>query len=279
MTRMRMISGFALAGALTIQTAAHAGITTGWVNNATGGPPIIQEFDLNTGAVLKEFTAPNGNNGRGVVLVGNVLYYTSAGTNGVYAYNVATDTDMGTVFTVPGASGLATMAYDGTDFYIGDYSGTNHVYKYSTSGTLLNTLTLANCNGYCDGLEYANGKLISNRDDGGSIYDVYDLSGNLLQSAFITSPQTSTGIAFDGSFYYTDNVYGSSFNVFDISGNFLRTTAFVGGTYHLGEDLSVNYAARGDTGGVPEAATWAMMLGGFGMIGATLRSRRRVAVA
>ena len=67
--------------------------------------------------------------------------------------------------------------------------------------------------------------------------------------------------------------------MFDISGNFLRTTAFVGGTYHLGEDLSVNYAARGDTGGVPEAATWAMMLGGFGMIGATLRSRRRVAVA
>jgi len=278
MTRIRMISGFALVGALTFQTAAHAGITTGWVNNAVGGSPIIQEFDLSTGAVLKEFTAPNGYNGRGVVLVGNVLYYTSAGTNGVYAYNVATNTDMGTVFTVPGASGLATMAYDGTNFYIGDYSGTNHVYKYSTGGTLINTLSLVNCNGYCDGLEYANGKLISNRDDGGSIYDIYDLSGNLLQNAFITSPQTSTGIAFDGTFYYTDNVYGSSFNVFDSAGNYLRTTPFVGGTYHLGEDLSVNYAARVDTGGVPEPATWMLMLGGFGSIGGIMRSRRRASM-
>lgn len=31
--------------------------------------------------------------------------------------------------------------------------------------------------------------------------------------------------------------------------------------------------------GVPEAATWAMMLGGFVLIGATLRTRRRVAIA
>lgn len=31
-------------------------------------------------------------------------------------------------------------------------------------------------------------------------------------------------------------------------------------------------------GGVPEPATWAMMIAGFGMVGATLRARRRVAV-
>ena len=72
-------------------------------------------------------TAPNGFNGRGVVQVGNVLYYTSASTNGVYAYNFVTNTDLGTVFTVPGASELATMAWDGSHFYIGDYSGTDSV--------------------------------------------------------------------------------------------------------------------------------------------------------
>jgi len=270
----------AMAVALTaIASTANAGITTGWVNNATAGPPIIQEFDLSNGNVLKEFTAPNGYNGRGIVQVGDIVYYTSASTNGVYAYNFVTNTDLGTVFTIPGTSGLATMAYDGSNFYIGDYSGTNHVYKYSPTGTLLTTLTLANCNGYCDGLEYANGKLISNRDDGGSIYDVYDLSGNLLQSAFITSPLTSTGIAFDGTNYYTDNVYNSSFNVFDGSGTFIKTISFNGGTYHLGEDLSVNYAARGDTGGVPEPATWALMLAGFGAMGLMLRRDRRLTAA
>jgi len=277
---IKRIFGASFIAALALPAAVNAGpITTGWVNNATAGAPIIQQFDLTTGVVLKEFTAPHGSNGRGIVQVGDVVYYTSAGTNGVYAYNVATNTDLGTVFSVPGASGLATMAYDGTDFYIGDYSGTNNVYKYSTTGALLKTIQLSQCTGYCDGLEYVNGHLISNEGDANSTYDVYDLDGNLLQNAFIVSPITSTGIAFDGTFYYTDNVFNSSFNVFDSSGNFLRTTSYVGGTYHLGEDLSVNYAARTDTGGVPEPSSWALMLSGFAMVGGALRAVRRTSIS
>ena len=38
-------------------------------------------------------------------------------------------------------------------------------------------------------------------------------------------------------------------------------------------------SAGGFTGGVPEPASWAMMLGGFGMIGGAMRSRRRTAVS
>jgi hypothetical protein len=38
-------------------------------------------------------------------------------------------------------------------------------------------------------------------------------------------------------------------------------------------DLTISLA-----GGVPEPATWAMMIGGFGLIGAALRRRRRLAV-
>jgi hypothetical protein len=277
MKRIALAMASIMAGTFAA-TAAQADITTGWVNNAIFGSPIIQEFDLNTGVVLKQITAPLGNNGRGIVQVGNVLYYTSASTNGVYAYDFTTDTNLGTVFTIAGSSGLATMAYDGTNFWIGDYSGTNHVYEYSTTGTLLNTLSLVNCTGFCDGLEYVNGTLISNRSDEGNIYDIYSLTGTLLQSDFITgNPDGSTGIAYDGTFYYTDNVNGSSYNVYDSTGTFIKTTPFVGGTYHLGEDLSVNYAARVDTGGgaVPEPATWAMFLLGFGAIGWTLRGRRQ----
>ena len=35
----------------------------------------------------------------------------------------------------------------------------------------------------------------------------------------------------------------------------------------------------GDAGAVPEPASWALMLGGFGMVGGAMRSRRRAAVA
>lgn len=112
--------------ALTGSQAYAGSVGTIWGDSATNGPPILQEWNL-SGTLLDTITAPNGFNGRGVVQVGNVLYYTSASTNGVYAYNFVTNTDLGTVFTVPGASGLATMAWDGSHFYIGDYSGTNNV--------------------------------------------------------------------------------------------------------------------------------------------------------
>lgn len=271
----RFILGVApfLAVALVAATRVDAAVNSIWVNNAVAGSPIIQEYDINTGALLDQITAPNGFNGRGIVQVGDVLYYTSASTNGVYAYNYVTNADLGTVFTVPGASGLATMAYDGANFYIGDYSGTNNVYKYSPTGTLLATIPLANCTGFCDGLEYANGNLVSNRSDAGNIYDVYSTTGTLLQANFITSPNSdgSTGIAFDGTHYYTDNVFDSSFNVYDTSGNYIKTVPFTGQTYFLGEDLSVNYSA---VIGVPEPATWAVLILGLGAIGFAARRRR-----
>jgi len=54
-----------------------------------------------------------------------------------------------------------------------------------------------------------------------------------------------------------------------------------------GEDLFVNWqgvqtftGAKVDIGGaVPEPASWAMMLGGFGLVGGAMRSRRRQAVS
>lgn len=38
-----------------------------------------------------------------------------------------------------------------------------------------------------------------------------------------------------------------------------------------------NFAFRADNGGVPEPASWALMISGFGLAGATLRRRRTVA--
>jgi len=248
-------------------TVAHAGsVTTIWGDSATNGVPLLQEWTT-SGTLLDTIQAPNGYNGRGVVQVGNVLYYTSATTGSVYAYNFATNTDLGVAFTVPGATGLATMAYDGSHFYIGDYSGTNNVYEYSLTGTLVNTIPLQNCSSYCDGLEYANGHLISNRYDGGiggaNTYDIYSLTGTLLTSAFITGHNTSgnTGIAYDGTDYYVSNIFANTISVYGPTGIWLYDiTLQTGGYPTLVEDLSVNYS---QVLGTPEPSTWAMLLLGF----------------
>src|SRR5689334_13977042 len=128
-----------------IGARAEAQPTSFWSNSAGFGAPILSQWDINTGVLIQTITAPHGNNGRGIVNVGNVLYYTDANDNNVYAYNYLTHTDLGTAFTVSGASALSTIAYDGTNFWIGDYSGTNHAYLYSPTGTLLRTISLANC--------------------------------------------------------------------------------------------------------------------------------------
>ena len=86
----------------------------------------------------------------------------------VFTHNLVTNVES-VAFTVGGATGLSTMAYDGTDFWIGDYSGTNHAYHYTPGGTLLSTVSLSNCDGFCDGLEFflqgGQPRLISNRGD------------------------------------------------------------------------------------------------------------------
>src|ERR1700682_5560199 len=78
-------------------------------------------------------------------------------------------------------------SYDGTNFWVADYSGTKNAYLVSPSGTLMRTIVLANCTSFCDGLEFFNGKLISNRGDtvNPATYDIYDLNGTVITTAFI----------------------------------------------------------------------------------------------
>ena len=278
---MGKVTKFAVAAAFAAlgSTSAYAGsVSTIWGNNYGGSG--LQEWDL-SGNLLDSITPPFASNGRGVVQVGDVLYYTEASSNGVYAYNFATNTDLGTVFTVAGASGLATMAWDGSHFWIGDYSGTNNAYEYSTTGTLLKTVALSNCSSYCDGLEYAHGDLISNRYDGGAgganTYDVYDTNGNLLTSGFITGHDTTgnTGIAYDGTDYYISNIFAHTISVYDASGAYLHDIALQGVNLGL-EDLSVNYEQVLNP--IPEPSTWVMIIVGFAAVGFVGYRRTRVAI-
>jgi hypothetical protein len=277
MTRKLFLSAaFAIASMATLGSNAYAGgsVSTIWGSQASFGAPILKEWSL-SGTLLDTITAPHGTNGRGVIQVGNILYYDDDEDNNVYAYNFVTNTDLGTVFSVAGASGLAPITYDGSHIWVGNYSGTNQVYEYTLTGTLLNTITMANCSSFCDGLTYAHGDLIYNRFDGGdggiNTYDVYSVGGSLLQSAFIVGHESgNTGIAYDGTDYYISNVFNGSMSIYGPTGNYLSDVTLQ--TASDVEGLSVNFAA---VLGTPETSTWVMMLLGFAGVGYAAYGRGR----
>jgi hypothetical protein len=265
---------FLLAVALATTSGALAGASSIWTNTSDAnlvGPPILREWDLSTGnegQLLNTIIATGyGANGRGVAQVGNMLYYTSASTSDVYSYDLQTGSHAVafTVATQYGAEGLSALAYDGSSLYIQEYGPYNNVYKYlwnAGTWTPQTPISLQGCLNHCDGLEYANGKLISNRQDQGATYDVYNLTGGapltspwgvpLTYSGFINpgiNPGIyhTTGIAFDGTNYFvasTEPMNRDKILVFDSNGTYTKTITLqgYGPDGDLIEDLSVDYA-------------------------------------
>jgi hypothetical protein len=106
-----------------------------------------------------------------------------------------------------------------------------------------------------------------------NVYDGLNGTGNLLGSLQLTAQfsdgcggdpsgafcnWTTAGVGFEGTAYSID--FGGTAN----------QTAF--------DDITFGSATPG-VPGVPEPGTWAMMILGFGMVGATVRSRRPAALA
>ncbi len=187
-----------------------------------------------------------------------------------------TNMDLGTVFTVPGASGLATMAYDGSHFFIGDYSGTPNVYEYTLTGTPVATIPLSECaifhvgtTGIATGWNMPTA-IWSPTNTMAALaaatpYDVYSLTGTLLTHPFITGHDCSgnTGIAFDGTDYYVDNVFSHSIDVFDGSGTYPDDSWRDVGS---GEDIAENYAVVLKTSEPASLALLGMALAGLGWV-------------
>lgn len=242
--------GLVFAVTLAATCGALAAATTIWTNSENQGNAVLQQWNLTTGSLLTQINVPPAGQsrigGRGIVQIGDVLYYTSRSSNRVFKYNFVTHTDLGTAFAVniAGVSFLSAIAFDGSSFYIQDYTFTNRVFKYSQSGVYQATLHLSGCTSSCDGIEYANGKLISNRGDSSGPYDVYSLAGALQTPQFILDPnhQSTTGIAFDGTTYFVVRIWGgnpfSQILKFNSSGTFLSALTLAN-SYAV-EDISVN---------------------------------------
>ena len=247
-----------------------------WTNSAQGGGPAhIQAFDKTTGALVRSFSGAPGN-GRGIVVVGNTVYYTMTDENLIHKMDATTGADLGVITTQ--TQSMSTIGWDGSSFWTSDYAGTNRAFQIALDGSTIKTITLSSANQYMDGMEWFNNKLIANRDDQGHIYDVYDLDGNLLQAAFITNPTSaSTGIAYDGTYFYASNIFAQSFARFNgTTGAFIDNVMASGQDYMLVEDLSVDYALREDIPGTvtPEPTSIVLMATGLvGVFGAVRRRR------
>ena len=97
---------------------------------------------------------------------------------------------------------------------------------------------------------------------------------NSVSGAFNTGAEYSPG---DATQIYFGQL-GGNYDVYQLASSLNNggTVAINSGTH---PSIVINAAGSLTTGGVPEPATWAMMLVGFGGIGAAMRSRRKVAVA
>jgi hypothetical protein len=263
-TRTRVLAGLlGIVVTASLCTSAYADQYV-YANNA--GSAGLYKIDLTTGGnVVQSYAEPTGGNGRGMVVVGNVIYSTVVDDNHIYETDATTGLSLGSIAT--DQASLSTLAWDGANFWTTDYSGTNQGFEINTSGTTIKTLTFSQSTNFMDGMEYFNGKLIVNNHDGGisgpNSYSIYDLNGNLLTANFITAPD-GTGIAFDGTNFLVSDVYGDGINVYDgTTGAWISKTTVTGDPAGwLVEDISVDYSTRSDTGGVPDGGSTLLLVGG-----------------
>ena len=280
--RNKFIALVAAVATIAFSATASAGSLL-WGNTATFGPVQLAAIDPVTGALTTEYTVMSSGNGRGMVVVGNTIYWTVVGDPHIYMSDKTTGAAMGSILT--SNQSMSTIAWDGTAFWTSDYNGTNQAFRIDpVTGNNIQTITLSNAQQYMDGMEFfydasGNARLIANRCDACGDYDIYDTNGNLIQANFINAGFAGTGIAYDGTNFYVSDIYNQRIAIYSgTTGAFISAFTYTpgfSGPYSLIEDLSFDYTITLPPT-VPEPSTLVLMsTGALGLIAAARRRRKR----
>ena len=247
----------------------------------------IQKLNGDTGAVVDSFTVPNGMfSAASVAIVGSKGYYTELGNTNVYKFDLATHADEGIAFTITqptaGYTNGVTTDSSGNLWFADGQDGA--LQEYTTAGVFLGAHAFPTAaDSFRDGSVVFGNKVVTNRGDQEGPYDLYSLDGSmngaltLVTAGFIGAGSGSNGIAFNGTNFYTSDEQAHKVSKWDINGNFVSIANLDPGSRY--ENWTFASQDIIPPGGVPEPATWAMMLVGFGGLGAVMRRRRAVALA
>ena len=147
--------------------------------------------------------------------------------------------------------GFSGIVYGPTGAY--DNYGQNGESISFTAPVQLNSLTLGKCN------------VCADTNPTAFTVSLYNAASTLLTSQTIAASSTLSLLTFN-----TNNVSKATFTFTGGGDLYLdgRTVAW----------YNVNNVTYGPNSAVPEAATWMMMIAGFGLVGASMRSRRTTAV-
>ncbi|HEX4186684.1 MAG TPA: Ig-like domain-containing protein [Solirubrobacteraceae bacterium] len=206
-------------------------------NNAAGGEGPIQTYDFAAGGEPVASFVPTGsigNNGRGVEVIGNEVFYTelsgsSEGSDGIHVAPFNGGAGGADTRTLPnprpGAS-IADLAASGGALYVTTgYGGEPplQVFKLdpSSGAVLAGPINIGTPSTNSDGFTVLpNGNFLINNGDASCTYDQYDSStGALISGTTIQVPEAGscTGVDTDGKSLFFETDF-SSFTQTDMSG-------------------------------------------------------------
>ena len=254
MSKFRMLS--AVLAALTVSGAASAshadllvfGNDLAGFNLAAGSPAIAVDFDspaLNdvTGATLNGVTL-TGESGNSLLVVDAASTFTPG---------------FGPEYSLPATSGARVLSPGGATLTLengatAQRDGATFTFSSGVSAFGLDILFQS-----LDGFSLVG-------------YDVRDINGvSLASNGFISVPSVNGGGSYFLGFAATDATpLIGSVTFFDNDDNDVNPDS------NIGYD-TLRFAVSG--GAVPEPATWALLITGFGLAGASLRRRPRTVIA
>lgn len=221
----------------------------------------IREYDV-AGNLVNLMTFPSaGIDYTGIDTYAGTVYATYAGSQQGVTIRTPGLVQTSLFGTGVDASDLAVTP--GGSIYI---TAANSIYHYDLAGTLINQMIFPISSINYTGIDFGYGLLFASYNGSQLGYTVRDLGLNQLRAYNLGFDITGIAVGRSANLYLTsaNNIYE-----YDFFGNQLNVMTF--------PDSQILYSSI-DVAAVPEPASWAMLIAGFGLVGAVAR-RRREAIA